>query len=139
MNLIVRGEPHEVDFVRRLCRDKVLRGVLTLLPPSDPVSDIAELKKERDEIARQIDGLSGRLTELKERVASISVPVEIGTDIKEPIAMDNKYIDIEDLHKVDLDSDDKAIVTDDFKDIQTVDVKEEITGRKTSKRSKKSE
>lgn len=56
-----------------------------------------------------------------------------------PYAMDDKYIDVEDLQEADLDSDDKAPVTDDTKDAQADDAKETASSRKTSKRSKKSE
>jgi len=50
MDIIVRGEPQELDFVRRLCRDKVRRGLLAILPATSPACDeVVRLKNERDE------------------------------------------------------------------------------------------
>ncbi len=36
MEIIVRGEPQEIDFVQRICRDKVRRGLITILPATRP-------------------------------------------------------------------------------------------------------
>ena len=36
MEIIIRGEPQEIDFVQRICRDKVRRGLLTILPATGP-------------------------------------------------------------------------------------------------------
>ena len=37
MDIIVRGEPQEIDFVQRICRDKVRRGLLSFHPATGPV------------------------------------------------------------------------------------------------------
>lgn len=65
MDIIVRGEPHELDFVRRLCRDKIARGVLAILPGNRPACDeVVRLRNERDETKAVI-------TTLQEHVAAL--------------------------------------------------------------------
>ena len=55
MDIIVRGESQELDFVRRLCRDKVRRGLLAILPATSPAcDDVVRLKNERDETVIQL-------------------------------------------------------------------------------------
>lgn len=53
-------------------------------------------------------------------------------------AMDNKYVDVEDLQEVDLDADDKDLSGDDSKDVPADDAKEAAATKKKSTRSKKS-
>lgn len=36
MDIILRGQPQEIEFVCRICRDKVRRGVLAILPATAP-------------------------------------------------------------------------------------------------------
>ncbi len=57
----------------------------------------------------------------------------------EPDAMDNKHIEVDDFHEMDLDADDKTPVINDTKDVSEDDAKEAAPAKKTSKRSKKSE
>lgn len=84
MDIIVRGEPQELDFVRRLCRDKVRRGLLAILPATSPACDeVVRLKNERDEtksemailakenerLASENAGLYSRIEELEKSLA----------------------------------------------------------------------
>ena len=72
MDIIVRGEPHEIDFVRRICRDKVLRGVIAILPGTSPVcDDVVKLRNERDETTKENERLKERVRELEEQIASV--------------------------------------------------------------------
>ncbi len=187
MDIIVRGESHELDFVRRICRDKVARGVLAILPGAGPASDeVVRLRKERDETKAVITTLQEHVNAMEQDHAAmcnsqhelaellglvLSIAVQHGAEIPEDITarlpkygvgipaieetdtepeviapdsnvpepMDNKYIEVEDLQEVDLDTDDKTPAPDDTKDVQTDDVKEAAAAKKTSKRSKKSE
>lgn len=60
MDIIVRGEPHEIDFVRRLCRDKVRRGVLAILPaaprPAAVTDDAAPLPQDTSPLPQDTSG-----------------------------------------------------------------------------------
>lgn len=191
MDIIVRGEPHEIDFVRRLCRDKVRRGVIAILPATSPACDeVVKLRNERDETTRENERLKERVAELENQLSNVesnvdtsngnvdtsndnveSVPkiVESVPETAETIendrekseetpenvpnspdsaiepdtdnsdAMDNKYVNSDDLQEVDLDEDDKTLTNDDSKDVQADDTKKAAPAKKTSKRSKKSE
>lgn len=146
MDIIVRGEPQELDFVRRLCRDKVCRGLLAILPATSPACDeVVRFKNERDEIINQLREKDARISELEERLSLLTVP-----DIKEtaedsaevnniPDAMDDKNVEVEDMLEFDLDADDKTPVINDTKDVPATDSKEKETAKKVTKRSKKSE
>ena len=46
MDIIVRGNPQEIDFVRRICRDKVSRGLLAILPAPRPAHHTVEDTKD---------------------------------------------------------------------------------------------
>jgi len=62
MDIIVRGESQELDFVRRLCRDKVRRGLLAILPAtSTACDDVVRLKNERDETVIQLREKDARI------------------------------------------------------------------------------
>lgn len=142
MDIIVRGEPHEIDFVRRICRDKVLRGVIAILPGTSPAcDDVVKLRNERDETTGENERLKKRVKELEERLenvpASSDSAIEPDTDNSD--AVDNKYIDPDEFQEVDLDTDDKTLTNDDSKDVPADDSKETAPAKKTSKRSKKSE
>ena len=190
MDVIVRGEPHEIDFVRCICRDKVRRGVIAILPATGPASDdvVVKLRNERDETTSENERLKERVAELESLFANVdsnvvsnvatsdanvesvpktaenvpetpetannddekgeecadSVPncadsAEVKFDPETPDAMDNKYIDNNDLQEVDLDADDKILIEDDSKDVPANDAKEAAPAKKKSKRSKKSE
>lgn len=157
MDIIVRGEPHEIDFVRRLCRDKVRRGVLAILPATRPASDdVVKLRNERDETTKENEMLKLRVEELERRLANYDSNVDISADNVDsvpfstdsassesnhetPYAMDDKYVNMEDLQEVDLDADDKNLSGDDTKDVPANDAKEAAPAKKKSKRSKKSE
>lgn len=79
MDIIVRGEPQELDFVRRLCRDKVRRGLLAILPATSPACDeVVRLKNERDEtkadmaiVASDNERLSSENIRLHERIEEL--------------------------------------------------------------------
>lgn len=149
MDIIVRGEPQELDFVRRLCRDKVRRGLLAILPATSPACDeVARLKNERDETARQLLEREARITELEEQLSSLTVPqiaetvpntVEIADNADESVpedvpnesetVEDNKIVEAEDMTEVDLD---------DVKDIEEADTKEAPAPTPKKRRSKKS-
>lgn len=141
MDIIVRGEPHEIDFVRRICRDKVRRGMLAILPATGPDSDdVVKLRNERDETTKENERLKLRVAELENQIASVpgnaeSVP-EISesapeeSNLENPDAMDSKYVDMEDLQEVDLDADDKVLPGDDSKDVQANDAKEAPAAKK---------
>lgn len=142
MDIIVRGEPHEIDFVRRICRDKVLRGVIAILPGTSPAcDDVVKLRNERDETTGENERLKKRVKELEERLENVPTSSDsaIEPDTDNSDAVDNKYIDTDDLQEVDLDADDKTVVADDSKDVPADDSKETAPAKKTSKRSKKSE
>lgn len=169
MDIIVRGEPHEIDFVRRFCRDKVRRGVLAILPATRPASDeVVRLRNERDETTKENERLRERVSELENQLSNVESNVDTSdvnvdtSDVKVDTsannidsvpkstestpglteqdnhdAMDDKYVDIEDLLEVDLDGDDKSVADNDTKDVSTEDVKEAAPAKKTStKRSK---
>lgn len=79
MDIIVRGESQELDFVRRLCRDKVRRGLLAILPATSPACDeVVRLKNERDEtkadmaiLAKENERLTSENTGLHSRIAEL--------------------------------------------------------------------
>lgn len=149
MDIIVRGEPQELDFVRRLCRDKVRRGLLAILPATSPACDeVAILKNERDETARQLLEREARITELEELLSSLTVSkiaetvpnsAEIADNTSESVpevvpnepetVEDNKIVEAEDMTEVDLD---------DVKDTEEADTKEAPVPTPKKTRSKKS-
>lgn len=150
MDIIVRGEPQELDFVRRLCRDKVRRGLLAILPATSPVCDeVVRLKNERDEIVRKLQEKDARITELEEQLLSLSAPkiaetvpntAEIaetaGESVPENVpndtdtVEDNKTVEVDDMTEVNLD---------DVKDLPDEDSKEAPTPTPKKTRNKKSE
>ena len=145
MDIIVRGEPQELDFVRRLCRDKVRRGLLAILPATSPACDeVVRLKNERDETVIQLREKDARISELEERLSLLTVPnatepAENAADNSEnPDAVDDKNVEVEDMLEADLDADDKTPVINDTKDVPATDSKETETTKKTTRRSKKS-
>ncbi len=122
MDIIVRGEPQELDFVRRLCRDKVRRGLLAILPATSPACDeVVRLKNERDETARQLREKDARITELEEHLSSLTVPKtdenvpentetaeNAGENVPETVpnpdsVEDNKTVEVGDMTEVNLD------------------------------------
>ena len=149
MDIIVRGEPQELDFVRRLCRDKVRRGLLAILPATSPACDeVVKLKNERDETARQLREKDACITELEEQLLSLTVPkiaepvpdtVKIADNAGESVpevvpnepetVEDNKTMEAEDMTEVDLD---------DVKDTEETDIKEAPAPTPKETRSKKS-
>lgn len=150
MDIIVRGEPQELDFVRRLCRDKVRRGLLAILPATSPACDeVVRLKNERDETVIQLREKDARISQLEERLSLLTVPdaMETADDTADetaevnniPDAMDSKNVEVEDMLEADLDADDKTPVINDTKDVPATDSKETETTKKTTRRSKKSE
>lgn len=150
MDIIVRGESQELDFVRRLCRDKVRRGLLAILPATSPAcDDVVRLKNERDETVIQLREKDARISELEERLSLLTVPdaMETADDTADetaevnniPDAMDSKNVEVEDMLEADLDADDKTPVINDTKDVPATDSKETETTKKTTRRSKKSE
>ena len=145
MDIIVRGESQELDFVRRLCRDKVRRGLLAILPATSPAcDDVVRLKNERDETVIQLREKDARISELEERLSLLTVPnatepAENAADNSEnPDAVDDKNVEVEDMLEADLDADDKTPVINDTKDVPATDFKETETTKKTTRRSKKS-
>lgn len=145
MDIIVRGESQELDFVRRLCRDKVRRGLLAILPATSPACDeVVRLKNERDETVIQLREKDARISELEERLSLLTVPnatepAENAADNSEnPDAVDDKNVEVEDMLEADLDADDKTPVINDTKDVPATDSKETETTKKTTRRSKKS-
>jgi len=145
MDIIVRGESQELDFVRRLCRDKVRRGLLAILPATSPAcDDVVRLKNERDETVIQLREKDARISELEERLSLLTVPnatepAENAADNSEnPDAVDDKNVEVEDMLEADLDADDKTPVINDAKDVPATDSKETETTKKTTRRSKKS-
>lgn len=81
MDIIVRGEPHEIDFVRCICRDKVRRGVIAILPATRPASDdVVKLRNERDETTKENEMLKERVTELESRLANVDSNVDTSGD-----------------------------------------------------------
>jgi len=145
MDIIVRGESQELDFVRRLCRDKVRRGLLAILPATSPAcDDVVRLKNERDETVIQLREKDARISELEERLSLLTVPnatepAENAADNSEnPDAVDDKNVEVEDMLEADLDADDKTPVINDTKDVPATDSNETETTKKTTRRSKKS-
>ncbi len=145
MDIIVRGESQELDFVRRLCRDKVRRGLLAILPATSPAcDDVVRLKNERDETVIQLREKDARISQLEERLSLLTVPdaMETADETAEvnniPDAMDSKNVEVEDMLEADLDADDKTPVINDTKDVPATDSKETETTKKTTRRSKKS-
>lgn len=78
MDIIVRGVPHEIDFVRRLCRDKVRRGVLAILPATRPASDdvVVKLRNERDETTKENERLREQLAEFESRLTNVDTSAD---------------------------------------------------------------
>lgn len=150
MDIIVRGEPQELDFVRRLCRDKVRRGLLAILPATSPVcDDVVRLKNERDEIVRKMQEKDARITELEEQLLSLNVPESaetvpntaeiaeiVGESVLETvpnepdIVEDSKTVAVGDMTEVNLD---------DVKDIEDADTKVAPAATPKKRRSKKSD
>lgn len=72
MDIIVRGNPQELDFVRRFCRDKVRRGMLAILPATSPDRDeVVRLKNERDEAFAKLKENEARILDLEEQLSSL--------------------------------------------------------------------
>lgn len=137
MDIIVRGESQELDFVRRLCRDKVRRGLLAILPATSPAcDDVVRLKNERDETVIQLREKDARISELEERLSLLTVPnatepAENAADNSEnPDAVDDKNVEVEDMLEADLDADDKTPVINDTKDVPATDSKKTETTKK---------
>ena len=77
MDIIVRGEPHEIDFVRRICRDKVRRGVIAILPATSPAcDDVVKLRNERDETTRENERLKERVAELENLLSNVDSNID---------------------------------------------------------------
>ncbi len=143
MDIIVRGEPQELDFVRRLCRDKVRRGLLAILPATSPACDeVVRLMNERDEIIKQLWEKDARISELEEQISLQPVPKSTETAVKdgenvpetvpinpEPVE-DSKTVEVADMTEVNLD---------DVKDAPDVDTKDTPAPTPKKTRSKKSE
>lgn len=150
MDIIVRGEPQELDFVRRLCRDKVRRGLLAILPATSPACDeVVRLKNERDEIIKQLREKDARISELEEQMSLQSVPkiaetvpkstetaVKDGENVPETVPNkpepvdESKTVEVADMTEVNLD---------DVKDAPEADTKEAPAPTPKKTRSKKSE
>ena len=150
MDIIVRGEPQELDFVRRLCRDKVRRGLLAILPATSPACDeLVRLKNERDEIIKQLQEKDARISELEEQISLQSalnnpetVPkstenvANVGENVPETVPSnsepvdESKTVEVADMTEVNLD---------DVKDASEVDTKEAPAPTPKKTRSKKSE
>lgn len=84
--MIVRGMPQELDFVRRICRDKIARGVLAILPGNRPASDeVVKLRNERDETRRENETLkdvAGLLVSIAVECKA-SIPEELTAKLSE--------------------------------------------------------
>lgn len=87
MDIIVRGEAQEIDFVRRLCRDKVRRGLISILPATSPACDeVVRLRNERDEMLKQLRERDARISELE---SMLSTEVNLD-DVKDVAEADTK-------------------------------------------------
>lgn len=135
MDIIVRGEPHEIDFVRRLCRDKVRRGVLAILPATRPASDdVVKLRNERDETTKENEMLKLRVEELESRLTNVdSVPetaenvpnftetaentAEIGENLTESVPNATDSASLESKHETPDAMDDKHIEVEDLQEV----------------------
>lgn len=150
MDIIVRGELHELDFVRRICRDKVRRGVIAILPATSPAyNEVACLKKELDEIHSENEILKEQIKAMNDDSQSVRseclAPETIDlrlpeiSNVSESVSVDDKYVDDGDIEEVDIDAEDKAITDVDSKDVTVEDRKDIVNVRKAPRRSHKSE
>ncbi len=127
MDIIVRGNPNQIDFVRAVCREKCRRGDLQLLlpaPSGDNDKKMAEMKHQLDEAKAENASLRARVAELE------NAPARSG----DVVGMDDKTPDDEDMKFVDLDADDKTITNEDGKGLPQADSKK--PARKSPKSGK---
>lgn len=141
MDIIVRGNSQEIDFVQRICRDKVRRGMIAILPATAAaLDDVVKLKNERDETLRQLAERDARINELEQQLEALSSiePESVATENQpEPEPMDDKQVvDDDDLQEVNLDADVKDVDDTDTKTAPEVTPK---AAAKSSRCSKKSE
>lgn len=139
MDMIVRGEPQELDFVRCICRDKVRRGLIAILPaPKPAVDDVKKMMKEHDEAVSENAVLKERIAELENRLTTTAEAYlatgetqETETSEKEteetPVADTKEVAGTEDFKEVDLDADTKEVPVDDTKEVKK-------TAKKTTKK-----
>ncbi len=120
MDIIVRGEPQELDFVRCICRDKVRRGLLAILPATQPdEDDVKKMMKERDEALSENAVLQERVAELESRLVQTADP-ETAIDSKDADVADTKdEPETDDFKEVDLDADTKEPPVEDTKEVKT--------------------
>lgn len=140
MGIIVRGSTQDIDFVQRICRDKVRRGMITITPATGPVlDDVVELRKERDESRRLLKEREVRIAELEGRIAELEGPVAGASVISDEETADDKNIDfVVDSQEV-YSGDDKNIVVEDSKGISVSSANESVAAPKRKRRSKKTE
>lgn len=166
MRIIVTGASQEIDFVQRLCRDKVRRGILTILPATSPACDeVVRLKNERDEALAKLKEKEARntqltaenqelickVTELEQSLISITTVLENtetvlnntenadNTDERVPKTVPNNFDLMEDNKNIDVE-DMTEVNLDDVKDTTETDTKEAPAPTpKKNRKSKKSE
>lgn len=126
MDIIVRGDSRQIDFVRAICREKCRRGELRLILTA-PSADY-----ESAELRRRLDDVTKENETLRERVAELEGQLNTMDDVK-----DDKTSADEDIKFIDLDADDKTPEITDSKDVTEDDSKEPESPKK-SKKSKKS-
>lgn len=67
MELMISGAPQELDFVVRICRDKVRRGLLTISNPATvPVDDKYIECTDTKEVVEERKKTTGRRTKKSE-------------------------------------------------------------------------
>lgn len=116
----------EVDKLIREQRIRIERGDIVIIPLEEEpaVPEVAESVPETTETSTESEETADNPAETVPETES---------------AMDDKNIEIDDLKEVDLDADDKTLVSDDSKDVPAADAKEATPAKKTSKRTKTSE
>lgn len=142
MDIIVRGSTQDIDFVQRICRDKVRRGMITILPATGPVvDDVVKLREERDETINLLRERETRIGELENRIkeleeSAINVEDEAAPVDSEMEMADDKNLDfVEDCQEVILE-DDKNVATTDSKAVDEETTDAPATPRKRGRRPK---
>lgn len=106
--------------------------------PEDVTASLADFGIIVPKIAETAENTAEIGENLMESVSAATDSAPSESNHESPDAMDNKYVDVEDLQEVDLDADDKDLSGDDSKDVPADDAKEAAPAKKKSTRSKKS-
>ena len=112
MDIIVRGNPQELDFVRRFCRDKVRRGMLAILPATSPDRDeVVRLKNERDEAFAKLKENEARISDLEEQLSSLIASKDVEDENGIDLSVETVAVEMSEASEDDPSEDKGAFIT----------------------------